>query len=91
MQDFFDGKRIVLTGGAGGIGIACADLFHDAGAQVLLIDPDAAAMDRARLRYAGSDRVSYHVSPIDTPEASSLVIASAFIPMIGIETSPSKR
>ena len=84
MQDFFDGKRIILTGGAGGIGIACADLFHDVGARVLLIDPDAAAMDRARLRYAGSDRVSYHVSPIDTPEACAAALDAAGGPIHGL-------
>lgn len=77
MQDFYNGRRIVLTGGAGGIGIACADLFHSAGAQVLLIDPDAAAMERARRRYAGSDRVRFHVSAIDTLDACAAALDAA--------------
>ena len=43
----FAGQRVAITGGAGGIGIATARLFLDGGAQVLLIDRDAARLEAA--------------------------------------------
>ena len=42
-----DGKRAVITGGAGGIGVAAAKLFVAEGARVLLVDRDQAALQRA--------------------------------------------
>ena len=42
-----DGKRAVITGGAGGIGMAAAKLFIAEGAQVVLGDRDEAAVKRA--------------------------------------------
>jgi NAD(P)-dependent dehydrogenase (short-subunit alcohol dehydrogenase family) len=43
-----DGKVAVITGGAQGIGLACATLMHEAGARVVLLDRDIAALDAAR-------------------------------------------
>jgi NAD(P)-dependent dehydrogenase (short-subunit alcohol dehydrogenase family) len=43
-----DGKVAVITGGAQGIGLACAALMHEAGARVVLLDRDAAALQTAR-------------------------------------------
>ena len=37
----FTGKRVVITGGAGGIGVATARTFLEHGAHVLLVDLDA--------------------------------------------------
>ncbi len=42
-----DGRVAIITGGAGGIGAATGRLFCEEGAQVLLVDHDAAAMDEA--------------------------------------------
>jgi len=41
-------KRILITGGAGGIGAATAARFLEEGAQVVALDRDAAALDRLR-------------------------------------------
>ena len=38
----FDGKAVLITGAARGIGLACAEAFADAGARVMLTDIDAA-------------------------------------------------
>ena len=35
------GRVVVITGGASGIGEACAELFHNEGAQVVVVDKDA--------------------------------------------------
>jgi NAD(P)-dependent dehydrogenase (short-subunit alcohol dehydrogenase family) len=43
-----DGCVAAITGGAQGIGLACATLLAEAGARVVLLDRDAAALDAAR-------------------------------------------
>jgi NAD(P)-dependent dehydrogenase (short-subunit alcohol dehydrogenase family) len=44
---FYDDKTILITGGAGGIGLETARVFLDAGAQVRLVDRSAAGLERA--------------------------------------------
>lgn len=48
----FKGRRIVVTGGAGGIGMACARVFLGAGAIVHLVDIDAGRLEQARAQCA---------------------------------------
>ena len=43
----FQGKTIVVTGGAGGIGVECGKLLAAGGAHVLLVDPRAEALEAA--------------------------------------------
>ena len=60
MTKSWDGRTILITGGAtGGMGRAFAQLFLDAGGQVLLADRDEAALAEAvaRLGEAGLGRV----------------------------------
>jgi len=45
-----DGLVTAITGGAQGIGLACAALFNEAGAHVVLLDRDAGALEAARAR-----------------------------------------
>ncbi len=47
MNQRLEGKTAAVTGGAGGIGIAIARLFAAEGAQVMLLDRDAAALASA--------------------------------------------
>jgi len=44
----FADRHVLITGGAGGIGLACARHFLEAGASVHLIDVDAARLDETR-------------------------------------------
>jgi len=45
-----DGRVALITGGAQGIGLACATLMDEAGARVVLLDRDADALEAARSR-----------------------------------------
>lgn len=53
---------MLITGGAGGIGLACARHFLDAGASVHLIDVDGARLEAARRALPDTSRVSCAVS-----------------------------
>ena len=50
----FAGRRIVITGGAGGIGVATARAFLDHGAHVLLLDPDEQRLNEAKTVLGGT-------------------------------------
>jgi NAD(P)-dependent dehydrogenase (short-subunit alcohol dehydrogenase family) len=47
-RQFYDGKRVVITGGTGGIGIGLAQAFRDAGAEVLATGATDAEVETAR-------------------------------------------
>jgi NAD(P)-dependent dehydrogenase (short-subunit alcohol dehydrogenase family) len=53
----FEGRGAVITGGASGIGFACAQEFTRRGARVVLADIDQAALDQAvdQLRAGGAE------------------------------------
>jgi 3-oxoacyl-[acyl-carrier protein] reductase len=62
----FTGKRIVITGGAGGIGVATARAFMEQGGHVILVDPDEARLAAAR-EVLGPIRLGLWVSTLETP------------------------
>ena len=72
----FAGRRVVVTGGAGGIGVATARTFLDHGAEVVLVDPDTARLEAARAALGG-DRVSVHGSDLATPAACVAIMQAA--------------
>lgn len=49
----FVGKRVVITGGASGIGLAAARIFADEGARLAIVDRDAAAATSIVAELAG--------------------------------------
>ena len=63
----FTGQRIVITGGAGGIGVATARTFLEHGAHVLLVDLDAARLAAARRGARHARGCAPVVSDLDTP------------------------
>ncbi len=62
----FAGKRIIITGGAGGIGVATARSFLDHGAHVVLVDLEQERLDAARAAL-GSARVFTVASDLTVP------------------------
>lgn len=82
MADFV-GKRIVITGGAGGIGVATARAFMEQGGHVLLVDVDEERLLQTRV-VLGQVRVALLQSALDTPAACAAAIAAAGGPVFAL-------
>jgi NAD(P)-dependent dehydrogenase (short-subunit alcohol dehydrogenase family) len=78
-----DGRQVVVTGGAGGIGRACARQFLALGARVLLVDVAAEALQSARRELEGGE-VDTIVSAIDTPAEAARVLDAARNPIYAL-------
>jgi 3-oxoacyl-[acyl-carrier protein] reductase len=70
----FTGKRIAITGAAGGIGRATAALLQAQGAELLLIDIDAGSLEAARAQIGGG---TVHVSNLASPAACAAALDPA--------------
>src|ERR1700761_2434504 len=79
----FTGKRIVVTGGAGGIGIETVRAFMDQGGHVIMADIDAAALEKAQT-LLGRVRLGIIVSALDTPAECARVIEAAGAPVYAL-------
>lgn len=73
--------RYVVTGGAGGIGSACARLLLDQGAEVLLVDVDADRLRLVRKELGGGE---IHCSSLASPAEAARALAAAGGPLDGI-------
>ena len=63
----FAGQAVLVTGGAGGIGVACARIFLAAGASVHLVDIDAQRLREAHAELSSLGNVTSHASALATP------------------------
>ncbi len=79
----FTGKRIVVTGGAGGIGIETVRSFMDQGGHVIMADIDGAALERAQSAL-GRVRLGTIASSLDTPAECARVIEAAGAPVYAL-------
>ncbi len=69
----FEGRAVVVTGGAAGIGYAVAQRLMQSGARVALWDRDAAALAKARAALGGGTIVE----AVDVADADSVAHAAA--------------
>ena len=65
----FEGRNVLVTGGASGIGLAIADAFLIEGARVLVADRDRAGLDRLPERLADPGRLETIAIDIAEPGA----------------------
>ena len=86
MAASFDGLQFVITGGAGGIGRACARELLAGGAEVLLVDVDAARLDAAtaELSTSGRGHVTSHCSHLASPKDAAAALDAAPRPIHGL-------
>jgi 3-oxoacyl-[acyl-carrier protein] reductase len=83
MPSTFTGKRIIVTGGAGGIGVETARGFMDHGGHVLIADIDDAALDRAH-QTLGRVRLATIASALDKPAECARVVEAAGAPVYAL-------
>ena len=76
-----DGRTAAITGGANGIGLACARLFTEAGARVVLLDRDADALAAAVRSLPGGTGQLLDVADADAVERCFADIATAHGPL----------
>ena len=66
----FDGRVVIVTGAASGIGLGIARAFHDAGASVVLGDVREDALDQAMTTFSVQERLA--LVPVDVRDAASV-------------------
>lgn len=81
------GKTVVITGGAGGIGAATATRFLQDGARVVLVDLDAAALDRvsAEITSATPGEILTVAADVTNPDEVANYVAEAVKAFGGID------
>jgi 3-oxoacyl-[acyl-carrier protein] reductase len=86
----FNGKTILITGAGGGIGAAAANLFHKAGARLVLTDLSEAVLEPTvqALTSQGASPDSFLATPLDISDASACatVVATAAARFSGIDS-----
>src|ERR1700722_11041330 len=79
----FAGKRIVITGGAGGIDVETARTMLAHGAHVVLVDIDNDRLSAAR-EVLGTARIGTLQSALDTPDACAAALDAAGGPVAAL-------
>lgn len=82
-MSWFTGKRIVVTGGAGGIGLETVRAFMNQGGHVLMADIDEAALAHAQ-ELLGRVRLATIASALDTPAECTRVVEAAGAPVYAL-------
>lgn len=80
----FKGRRIVVTGGAGGIGIETAKLLVKGGALVHIVDIEGGRIEAARKALGSGASITGHVSMLSSPAECALALDSAGGPVYGL-------
>ncbi|TCZ65523.1 short-chain dehydrogenase/reductase [Roseicella aquatilis] len=78
------GKRVLITGGSKGIGLACAAAFAAAGCDLVLASRDAAALDRAAGEIRARHQVGIATQAGDLSDPAARVALHAAHPEIDV-------
>jgi 3-oxoacyl-[acyl-carrier protein] reductase len=79
----FMGKRILITGGAGGIGVETARTFMAVGAHVVMVDADVDRLVAAQTTLGGI-RLAVVQSLLDTPEECARIVEGDGVPVFAL-------
>jgi 3-oxoacyl-[acyl-carrier protein] reductase len=79
----FAGKRVVITGGAGGIGVETARTMLAHGAHIVLVDIDENRLAKAR-ETLSTARIATLQSAIDTPASCAAALDAAGAPVAAL-------
>lgn len=72
----FDGKNVVVSGGAGGIGEACAAAFAAGGAKVTILDSSETSLDKAMQHLKGKGSIAAMAVDVTDRDALARVFDS---------------
>jgi len=81
-EQYFQGKRIVITGGAGGIGSALTNMFSGIGAEVIILDvtdidkPEKEETNRSHYAVDVSNKDNLTATATNLDEVDILIIAA---------------
>lgn len=84
MAAVFEGKLIVVTGAAGGIGRVCVSRLLLGGARLHLIDTHSAGLAEILRTHNGQGRITAACSSLETPRACSDALAALQQPVYGV-------
>ena len=73
-RDWLEGRRVLVTGGTGGIGGAIAECFRDAGASVHATGATEAECEAARATTDCSDSITYSVLDVRSNDAIERIV-----------------
>jgi 3-oxoacyl-[acyl-carrier protein] reductase len=77
-------RNIVVTGGAGGIGMACAAHFLSRGFRVTLVDVDAARLEQAAIELDQGNRVTVYKSDLSNADECERAMRACGAPVHGL-------
>lgn len=80
----FENRLIVVTGGAGGIAWETARLLLAGGAELLLIDPSATALEASAAELDSEGRVRTAISGLESPQACEAALAGIERPIYAL-------
>ena len=81
----FEGTRVIVTGGARGIGRGIVDAFLDEGAHVVATDRLSDSLESVRAAHPHADRLSVHTADLEDVEQVHAIVPAAIAAMGGVD------
>lgn len=81
-----EGKSVIVTGAAKGIGRACAEVFAREGARLVLNDVDEAGLERAAAELGDAAEVATVIADVSVEEDARRIVATAVERFGGVDS-----